>query len=232
VHRARGGESFFLFLQRAALVAPWISLLAYCMKSGMVTPQRLITPYYPLLFPLLLIGAGQSQVVRRRWWRALAGVVMLLALAALVHTPPRPLWPWRTIISKALAARPYQPELLRAQKVYEVYGVRSDPLARVRAYFPLGVKVIGFMGTGDDLDISLWKPYGSRRVEHFLLSDSPEEIRKRGIEYAVVGGFNLAANGTTIEAWLQKSNAELVSTITAIVTVNHGLETWYVVKFK
>jgi len=47
------------------LIAPWIALLAYGMKSGMVTPQRLIAPYYPLLLPLLLIGAGQSQIVRR-----------------------------------------------------------------------------------------------------------------------------------------------------------------------
>jgi hypothetical protein len=46
------------------LLAPWIALLAYCMKSGMVTPQRLIAPYYPLLLPLLLIGAGQSQIIR------------------------------------------------------------------------------------------------------------------------------------------------------------------------
>ena len=39
---------------RLVLVAPWIALLAYGMKSGMVTPQRLIAPYYPLLVPLLL----------------------------------------------------------------------------------------------------------------------------------------------------------------------------------
>src|SRR6185312_13415013 len=38
----RNRQHFSRFL----LVAPWISLLAYCMKSGMVTPARLITPYY------------------------------------------------------------------------------------------------------------------------------------------------------------------------------------------
>ena len=47
------------FWLRAALIAPWLSLLAYCMKTGMVTPARLIAPYYPLLLPALLIGAGQ-----------------------------------------------------------------------------------------------------------------------------------------------------------------------------
>jgi hypothetical protein len=71
------------------LVAPWIALVAYMMKTGMVTPARLITPYYPLLFPLLLIGAGQSRVVRRRWWQVLAAGTLALALAALILNPPR-----------------------------------------------------------------------------------------------------------------------------------------------
>ena len=78
---------------RLILLAPWISLLAYCVKTGMVTPARLITPYYPLLLPLLLAGAAQTLVVRRGWWRAMAIGVMALALAALIVTPPRPLWP-------------------------------------------------------------------------------------------------------------------------------------------
>ena len=55
---------------------------------------------------LLLIGAGQSQVVRRRWWQVLAAGVLLLALAALIATPPRPLWPANTILSKAVASHP------------------------------------------------------------------------------------------------------------------------------
>ena len=146
-------------LTQLILIAPWLSLLAYCMKSGMVTPARLVTPYYPLLLPVLLMGAGQSQVVRRNWWRVLAGGVWLLALAALIVTPSRPLWPAKTILSKMLATHPNQTQLLRAQKVYEVYANRSDPLAGMRQWFPDNLKVIGFMGTEDDLDISLWKPY-------------------------------------------------------------------------
>lgn len=50
---------------RFILIAPWIALLAYGVKSGMVTPQRLVAPYYLLLVPLLLVGAGQSQIIRR-----------------------------------------------------------------------------------------------------------------------------------------------------------------------
>src|SRR5207237_265675 len=50
-------------------LAPWAALLAYCSKSGMATGARLISPYYPLLLPLLMAGAGQSEIIRRRWWR-------------------------------------------------------------------------------------------------------------------------------------------------------------------
>jgi hypothetical protein len=220
------------FVSRLLLIAPWISLLAYAMKTGMVTPARLIAPYYPLLFPALLLGAGQTRIVRRRWWVASAGVCLLLALAALVLNPSRPLWPANTILASIVARHPGQPQLLRAQKVYQVYADRPDPLAGIRPLFPSGLAVIGFMGTGDDLDISLWKPYGSRRVEPFFLEDSPEKIRALGIEYAVVGGFNLHDRDTTIEAWLKQSGAELVATTNATMTVIQGSQPWYLVRFK
>ncbi len=217
---------------RLILIAPWLSLLAYCMKTGMVTPGRLITPYYPLLFPLLLIGAGQGRLVRRHWWRVAAGIVFALALAALVATPARPLWPAKTILAKAVALHPNQPQLLRAQKVYEVYGYRADPLACVRQWFPPGLKTIGFLGRGDDLDISLWKPYGSRRVEPLLIDDPPETIRKLGIEYAVVSGLQLETENTKLEDWLQRSDATVIATTNVIVTVGMGPQAWYVVRFK
>jgi hypothetical protein len=202
------------------------------MKSGMVGPGRLITPYYPLLFPALLIGAGQSQIVRRLWWRVLAVGVILLALAALILFPSRPLCPARTILTKALAAHPNLPQLKRAQTAYEVYAHRSDPLACLRQSFPPGLKVIGFMGTGDDLGISLWKPYGSRRVEPFLFEDSPETIRQLGIDYAVVSGLQLEVKNATIENYLQRTGAELLFTTNATLTVQQGPEPWYLVRFK
>ena len=59
------------------------------------------------------------------------------------------------------------------------------------------------MGRGDDMDISLWRPFGERRVEHVLVGDSAAEIRKRGIEYLVAGDFNFGMNGTSFAAWRQ-----------------------------
>jgi hypothetical protein len=216
---------------RFVLIAPWIALLAYGMKSGMVTPQRLIAPYYLLLMPLLLIGAGQSQIVRRFWWRALAGGVLFLASVVLILSPDRPLWPAKTILSKLHDEHPGQNQIARALKVYTVYSERADPLAGVCDLLPPEIQTVGFIGTEDDTDISLWRPFGGRRVEHFLLADPPEQIRQ-SVRYVVVGGFNLKEHNTTLGAWLQQSGAELVATTNATLKVSEGLQPWYVVRFK
>ena len=88
------------------------------------------------------------------------------------------------------------------------------------------------MGTDDDLDISMWKPYGSRRVEPFLVEDSPEQIRQLGIEYAVVSGLELSAKHVTIDEWLKKNAAEMIFTMNATMTVQQGSEPWYLVRLK
>jgi hypothetical protein len=218
-------------LCRWVLIAPWFALLVFGMKSGMVTPQRLIAPYYPLLLPLLLVGAGQSQIIRRGWWRMMVGGGLVLALVVLVLSPDRPLWPAKTILSRASSRHPDQRLLARALKVYTVYSGRSDALAGVRALLPPDIKVVGFIGTKDDCDISLWRPFGERRVEHFFLADPPEQIRRQ-IQYVVVGGFNLEENNTTLDVWLQSSGAELVATTNATLKITEGLQPWYVVRFK
>jgi hypothetical protein len=218
-------------LCRCVMIAAWISLLAYCVKSGMTAPARLIAPYYALLLPLLLTGAGQSQIIRRRWWHWLTGGVLVLAFVALILSPDRPLWPAKTILAGLHDQHPDQRLIARALTVYTVYSQRSDPLAGVRALLPPEVKTVGFIGTEDDTDISLWRPFGSRSVNHFLLTDPPEKIRAL-TEYVVVGGFNLARHDTTFEDWRQQSGAELVATTNATVKVAEGPQPWYVVRLK
>jgi hypothetical protein len=218
--------------RRLVLIAPWLALLAYSAKAGMATPARLIAPYYPLLLPLLLAGAGQSQIVRRAWWRALAAGVLFLALAVLALSPDRPLWPAKQILSRLTAQHPDSHLISRALDVYTVYARRSDPLADVRTLLPPEIKAVGFIAGTDDSDISLWLPLGSRRVEHFLLSDPPEQIRRAGIEYVVVGGSNLQSRGMALDAWLQKSGAELVASTNATLKVSEGPQAWFVVRFK
>jgi hypothetical protein len=97
---------------------------------------------------------------------------------------------------------------------------------------PQGLKLVGFMGTSDDIDISLWRPFGSRQVKHLLLSESPEQIRQRHIQYAVVGEVNLLENSTTLADWQKRTGAELEATAIATTTVFQGPRHWYVVRFR
>ena len=214
------------------LLTPWIALLAYCVKSGMVTAARLISPYYFLLLPSLLLGVGHAQIVRRRWWQMASWLVMLLAFVVLILTPPRPLWPAQTILSAALKSKPGHKLLTRANNVYAVYAIRSDPLAALRPLLPPDLKVTGFLGTPDDIDISLWRPYGTKRVEHILLEDSTATIRSKGIDWAVVSGLHLDQKKTTLAAWLAQSSAELMVTTNLTVKVSDGPQPWHIVRFK
>jgi hypothetical protein len=231
------------WIQWGALVAPWIALGLYSVKSGMVTGSRIIAPYYPFLLPLLLVHQGQWYLVRKRWWRALAGAVVCLTLPILVVSPARPLWPAQSILGRLAKARPDSRLLQRAYRVYSVYSSRSDPLAQVRDLLPSDLRVIGFLADGDDMDISLWRPFFSRRVHHILWDDSAEAVRSRGIEYAVVGGAYLqwldtpgqAGNASDeprlLHPWLTRMNAEILSTTTVTLKVSEGPQPWYVVKF-
>ncbi|HSY74469.1 MAG TPA: hypothetical protein VK810_03280 [Dongiaceae bacterium] len=214
------------------MLAAWVSLLAFCVKSGLTTTARLISPYYPLLIPLLVVGAAQSEIVHRRWWRVLVCGNLIFAFAVLILTPGRELFPAQTILSKLAAQNPGSHLLSRAQKVYSTYANRSDPLACVRDLLPQNISTVGFAGGPDDADISLWQPFGTRRVEQFLLADSPAQIRSRQIRYAVISGMALDQNAMTLDAWLNNSGAEWIATTNAILKVSGGEQQWHVVRFK
>jgi hypothetical protein len=214
-----------------AAIAAWVALLAYCVKSGMSTGARLISPYYPLLLPLLLAGSRQAPVIRSSWWRVMVWIVVGLAFPVLVLTPARPLWPARAILSHVQQLFPQEKLVMRALNVYSVYGARSDPLASVRSLLPADLTMVGFMGRGDDPDISFWRPFGQRRVENLLITDSAAEIRRRSVEYVVAGDYNFGINGTTFAAWQQQTGAELVATTNATVRVSEGPQPWYIVRF-
>jgi hypothetical protein len=212
------------------LAAPYVSLFFFFAKSGMMTLARLVSAYYPLLLPALLVGSAPPVLVRHRWWRRATFVVLLLALATVVVTPARPLWPARTVLAKAGDASLDHPFVKRLKDVYLVYAERPDPLAQARAALPADCAVVGFVGGDNDPEISLWRPYGHRRVEGILPGDSPAQIRARQIQYAVVGEVCLHLQHQTIQRWLQQYDASLVTSFTTTLAVSDGPRFWYVVR--
>jgi len=222
-----------VWVWRLALVSPWIGLAAYCMKSGMVTPGRLIAPYYPLLLPALVLGAEQSILIRKKWWRGLAWVIFLLAFGVLIVTPPRPLWPAQTILTKLQASHPDNRIFNRALTTYKTYAIRNDPLEDLRAKLPPDLKTIGMVITPDDLDYSFWRPIGKRKVAHISANDEDyEKIKARQLEYAVVSGLHFQLENIKLDEWLAKTHGEIIATNTVTITVSTGPQDWYLVHFK
>jgi hypothetical protein len=210
-------------------IAIWLAMLVYCMKSGMENAARIIAPYYPLLIATLVAGAAQSEIVRRRWWRALACATLLPAFVVLALSPDRPLWPAKRILQEMAARHPNAAAVARALNVYTVYSRRNDALADVRLLLPPNLATIGLVADGDDCDVSLWRPLGSRRVEHFLLTDPPEMLRTN-VQYVVVGGWYLNSNHMQIDDWLQRNHAELVGATNLTTKVSEGPQNWYVTR--
>jgi hypothetical protein len=117
----------------------------------------------------------------------------------------------------------------RAQQVYTIYRERNDSLAGVRQLLPPGIKVVGYMGGADDCDISLWRPFGSRRVDYFLLTDGSAHVWPH-IQYLVVAGFDLRMHHWTIDKWLHDYKAEMVASTNATLTIAEGPQTWYLTR--
>ncbi len=216
--------------RRAVLLSPLISLAVFMAKSGLATEARLATPYYGVVIPLLLVSEHHERIVKSRWWRAGAWVVFLLAALLLVVSPPRPLWPAQTILSRIPGSSRV---LTRAKTVYSVYAQRADCFAPARAYLPADVKVLGLIAA-DYPETSLWRPFGSRRIEHITSTDTPENLRARGVQYILLNplNYNQAFYTIPFNQWLAQQNAEVVQTIPLTLRATLGSENWLLVKIK
>jgi hypothetical protein len=120
--------------------------------------------------------------------------------------------------------------LNRVKSVYQVYADRPDPFAPLRAALPDNA-VVGFVADSNDPEVSLWRPYGRRRVVDLMPGDTLAWIQAQGIEYAVVGEMYLYLHHLTLETWLQRHHATVITSTTVTLTIADGLHHWYVVRF-
>jgi hypothetical protein len=210
--------------------SPAIALLALMTQYGLSLFGRILTPYYALLLPIILAGAGHERLMKERWWRSAAFTVFLIAAGLLVVSPARPLFPAQTILGKIAAHAPNSKLLARMEEVYLVYGNRNDGFAPARAALPPGLKVLGLV-TYDDPETSLWWPLGSRRIEHVCPDDTTADLKARGIEYillreqAVGQWFNCP-----LDDWLKRMNAQVVKKLSLNLRASSGPLDWDLVK--
>jgi hypothetical protein len=210
-------------------LTPYLALIVFMTQAGWSTIGRLITPYYALLMPVILRGREPERLARNRLWTWAGMAVFLLAALLVAVVPGRPLWPTQTILGSAGAESPV---LKRIKSVYAVYAARANCFAPAIAALPPDLKVLG-MVTFDDPEGALWKPYGSRRIEHVSMEDSREELQSRGVEYILVSSdkFEIMKREPFPE-WLKRLDAEVVRTISLDLRASMGPIDWYLVKLK
>src|SRR5262249_21381847 len=142
------------------LAAAWVSVLPYMVVSGSTTAARLVTPYYAYLVPIFLLWQSGDWFSRNRWWKWVGMLQFAMAGLLLIISPPRPLWPANTVLSKVNASGTLTK---RALNVYGTYAKRPESFAPLLAKLPSDLRAVGLVSF-DDPETSLWKPFGSRRI--------------------------------------------------------------------
>jgi len=198
----------------AVLAAGGVATLAFFLVMGSEMTARLLAAYYPLGVAAMLRGGGQRRWVDSRWFAALAAVAILGSLGPVVISPARPLVsiPWLLRLS-----RPVETVaagiIARATQLYDVYAHRDDFLHELCAAIPAGTKVVGFMATADDSEVSCWRPFGSRRVVTVHPGDPAAVLQARGVRAVVVRSDAIWPAEADQRAWLAAHRGRVLATV-------------------
>jgi len=209
--------------------AAWLAIGATLGHEGLA---RLLLPFYPLALVPFLRLRGARRLAAGRRGRAVALSCALSAVPALILTPSRPLWPAVAAVGRLRERAPQNRLLARAWEVYRVYAERSDSLAAVRRRIPGGCDLVGFVGTDDDSPVSLWRPFGQRRVVNLLYRQlgSGADIAAAGVDVFVARRSVVERFCGPFDAWASRLGAEVLGRARLTVKVSEGADEWCVVR--
>ena len=228
VSKNPGGSTW----QTCVRFAPVVSFFALITQANLAAIARISTPYYLLLLPALLAGAGQERLIGKCWWRVLGFAVFVAAAGLLIISPARPLFPVQTLLKKIQPHVPDSRLFTRVNTVYSVYGARGNAFEPARAILPVDANPLGLI-TWDDPEASLWQPFGSRRIFHVCRNDALDDIRRRGIHYVLVSSFILSQSWkTSLDEWLARNNAEVVQRLSLELRAGRGATDWFLVRLR
>ncbi len=208
-------------------VVPWLLLLLFMAKDGAFQNARQLAPYYVFLFPVFLGGAGQAELVRRRWWRGLGVLTLALAVGLLVIDSYRPLFPAQTIFARLQAEHPGSKSLRLLAKAYGFEPALENQKRRVAAALPPD-EVIGYASSYDRFEPCLWLPLGQRRVERVLPDEPAAELRRKKIRHVVFEELT----GHPLAAWLKENGGEIEKTFVPDENFTDQIATLYLVRLR
>ncbi|HEV7868884.1 MAG TPA: hypothetical protein VGO90_14450 [Chthoniobacteraceae bacterium] len=212
-------------------VASAIAFAALLAKTGSEMTPRLALAYYPLLVLPILLPRASVALTRQRWWRVLAILCAASALIPLILTPARPLWPALSVLRSLERRFPESNVLRRGLDVYQIYAARWDNLAAMRGYLPPDAKVVGFLSTVDDSQTSLWRPFGSRRVQE-VIEAAPEartvHVLRGSVLIASARGIR-DQFGQEPDAFSRAIRGQVIGRERVSIKASVGPEDWYAI---
>jgi hypothetical protein len=211
------------------LLSPWIAAFALLSQSKISAIGRVMAPFYILLLPLVLSAEGHERLARRNWWRALSGIVFVVAVGLLVICPARPLFPVSTLLAKIQAMHSSSKLLTRIEEVYSVYRDRNHAFAPALAALPPDVKVLGLV-TYDDPEASLWQPYGSREIVCVKPTDTATWLKSRRVQYILARSTLFGNRFPDFNDWKTRMNAVVNKEIQLNLRAGTGPVEWYLLK--
>jgi hypothetical protein len=231
--RARAADSNLIAVR--CYQAYWVvgagaaAWLIYMTKMCSEATSRLIAAYYPLLIAgALVLVALDGRVVHRRAVKWVGLLAMLSAIPLVILSPSRPLFPVQTI-SNLMAASYVPPDnIARYDQIYSIYAERSDAFKTIIALLPPGERTIGLIQSGNDSQVSLWRPFGARNVVEVTPAYSREAMLAQGIHFVVVGQDALEFRYHTTPGQLMTNwSCSLVQRKDLNLLAHRGTEKWY-----
>jgi hypothetical protein len=210
-------------------LAAWVALLAVVSKLGSESEPRLIAPYYPLLIASVLIMVSlDGPVIRFLSCRILSFLAMAVAMLLVVISPARPLFP--TGAATAILGRISPSHAARMERVYSIYGLRYDALKDIRILLPDSEKTVGIIQHNDNLEATLWLPYGSRQIVNVSPDQTPDQLKAQHIHLIVTSDYGLLfQNGMTIDDLTKQWSAVVLAKRKLTLRAGQGPEYWYIV---
>jgi hypothetical protein len=208
------------------------AFLIYMAKMGSESTARLLAAYYPLLFAGLSILAGLDGLIVRRLLFKTVGILSILsALPLVVLGPSRPLFPAALVSSQLEPWGVSAARRERFDQVYTVYAARYDGFQSLRLLIPDNERAVGFVHAGDDPAVSLWLPFGSRRVVDLTPDQSRDDLNAFGIREIVVNETWLEnVEHIPLDQLLAKWSADVVMKTSLVIKIHRGGETWCLIR--
>jgi hypothetical protein len=230
---AKSDDELAKWVRRSA----WFCFAVFLAKVGLNQIYRYSAPYYLLIVPTFLLARGTANLTRWSLWRMTAAAIAVVTLGLIFISRERPLFPAET-----LYARLQKPAL----QSWMFFPHARRQLDSLLAQIPAGETSIGYAVRCGFVEPRLRKPYGSRKVIRILNSDTPEDVRKLPINYAIVdpsaldGYYDPAlvieipsarSRPMTIGEWTREYGAELVAEVAGPPPKGEPVRRFYLVRW-